>query len=67
VIHATAPSMTMQHYKMMQEVVLRPNIDALEIEENSYVGGLTMANISKGLIGYSLDINSSYPTAMMNK
>jgi hypothetical protein len=57
----------MQHYKMMQEVVLRPNIDALEIEENSYVGGLTMANISKGLIGYSLDINSSYPTAMMNK
>lgn len=59
--------MTMQHYKMMQETVLRPNINALPIEQTSYTGGLTMANISRGGIGVSIDINSSYPTAMMNR
>ena len=26
-----------------------------------------MANISRGGIGFSIDINSSYPTAMMNR
>jgi hypothetical protein len=45
---------------------LRPNREAFIHEKDSYMGGLTMVLRTSLILGFALDINSSYPAAMMN-
>jgi len=43
-----------------------PSIPALhEIEKKSYAGGLTQQTMRDYVIGFSIDINSAYPTAYL--
>lgn len=63
----SAASFTKEKYQTCYSYhTLRGNIEALEIERESYMGGQTDVVQSKLLIGISLDINSSYPAAMSN-
>lgn len=45
---------------------LRPNKSAFPHEKDSYMGGLTIVLRTLLILGFALDINSSYPAAMMN-